>query len=186
MKSGASVASIERTLAYALSETRNALKLIAAHDDGVIDDYATTLLVAVLTPEFASIAQIGDGAVVIDDGVTGWRPVHWPDHGEYANTTSFLTQIDALDVMQITTFDRPVQKLAMFSDGLERLVLDFNNRGAHGPFFDSIFKRFAPTDGASHHRQISDEIENLLASDAVNARTDDDKSLVCAQLVVEA
>jgi hypothetical protein len=109
--------------------------------------------------------------------------VHWPDHGEFANTTNFLTQPDALDHLRLATFVAPVTRLAMFSDGLERLVLDFQQRAAHGPFFDSIFARMRPPIGAGHLAEISDDLAILLASDKVNARTDDDKSLLCAALV---
>ena len=107
-----------------------------------IDELASTLLIAVLSSNGSAFGQIGDGAIVIDDGENGWRPVHWPDHGEYANTTHFLTEPDGLDALRIAVFERPPRRMAMFSDGLERLVLDFQTRKAHGPFFE--LDPFAP------------------------------------------
>lgn len=180
---GACITQAAETLRYAVGESRLALALKAGHDRREPNAYATTLLTAILSPAGGVIGQIGDGAAVIDDGETGWRPVHWPDHGEFANTTSFLTQADALAQLRLATFQQPVRRLAMFSDGLERLVLDFRQRTAHGPFFERIFARLRPAIGVGHREEVSEDLTHLLASDKVNARTDDDKSLLCAALV---
>ena len=169
-------------LRYAIGEARLALELKAGHDGCVIDDYACTLLVAILSANGGIVGQIGDGAVVIDDGEQGWRPVHWPEHGEYANTTRFLTEPDALEALQVATLERPVRRVCLFSDGLERLVLDFRDRSAHAPFFDAIFRPIDAHAEAGHAAHISRELEALLASDKINSRTDDDKSLLCAAL----
>jgi hypothetical protein len=180
---GATMEQCAQSLRYAVGETKRALALKAGHDSRELNDYASTLLAAILSLEGGVIGQIGDGAVVVGERDKSWRPVHWPDHGEFANTTNFLTQPDALDHLRLATFVAPVTRLAMFSDGLERLVLDFQQRAAHGPFFDSIFARMRPPIGAGHLAEISDDLAILLASDKVNARTDDDKSLLCAALV---
>ena len=173
---------VAAVLRYAIGEAQLALELKAGHDGCVIDDYACTLLVAILSANGGIVGQIGDGAVVIDDGEQGWRPVHWPEHGEYANTTRFLTELDALEVLQIATLERPVRRVCLFSDGLERLVLDFRDRSAHAPFFDAIFRPIDAHVEGGHAAHISRELEVLLASDKINSRTNDDKSLVCAAL----
>ena len=180
---GMDLQGIECAVEHAIRRTRAELELTAERDEASIDDFASTLLIAIVAPTFATIAQIGDGAIVIGDEAGEWLPVHWPDHGEYANTTSFLTQTDALAVLEIATFGKSIKRLAMFSDGLERLVLDFSLREAHKPFFDSIFSRMLPAGTVAHLSHLSMELEQLLASEAVNSRTDDDKSLVCAQYV---
>jgi hypothetical protein len=169
-------------LRHAAEQARLSLALLADRQSVPFADFATTLLTAVISPCGGAVGQIGDGAVVVDTA-GAWRPVHWPDHGEYANTTSFLTQEDALDALRLATFDQPVRRIAMFSDGLERLVLDFRSQSAHGPFFDSILQRLAPGLGIGHRPQVSEEIAALLVSDKVNARTDDDKSLLCAAFI---
>lgn len=179
---GAPIDGCTETLRYAVGQTKLALDLKAGHDGREASDYASTLLVAILSPAGGVIGQIGDGAAVISGEGSDWRPVHWPDHGEYANTTSFLTQSDALDQLQLATFEAPVRRIALFSDGLERLLLDFRNRTAHGPFFDRIFSRLSPRAGAGHLAAVSEDLALLLASDKVNARTDDDTSLLCAAL----
>ncbi len=176
---GASILSAAQILREAVAEARHMLKEKADHDGHPIEEFASTLLVAILSAEGGALGQIGDGAIVIDDG-QGWRPVHWPDHGEYANTTRFLTEADALDALQIQVMHRAPRRLAMFSDGLERLVLDFRTRSAHAPFFDAILGRLTACIGEGQETEVSSGIEALLASDQVNARTDDDKSLLCA------
>ena len=166
-------------LRYAVGEARRAIELKAGHDDRAVNDYATTLLMVILSRDAAVVGQIGDGAVVVPDAECGWRPVHWPDHGEYANTTRFLTEADALDALQIATLAPAPRRVCLFSDGLERLVLDFRNRSAHAPFFDSICSRLDGRADAGHAADVSHDLETLLTSDKVNSRTDDDKSLVC-------
>ena len=173
---------VAAVLRYAIGEAQLSLELRAGHDGCVIDDYACTLLVAILSANGGIVGQIGDGAVVIDDGEQGWRPVHWPEHGEYANTTRFLTEPDALEALQVATLERPVRRVCLFSDGLERLVLDFRDRSAHAPFFDAIFRPIDAHAEAGHAAHISRELEVLLASDKINSRTNDDKSLLCAAL----
>src|SRR5262245_57280894 len=108
---------LTNVLRYAIDEVRLALQLQAQHASRAIDDYACTLLVAVLSVNGGIIGQIGDGAVVIDDGGQGWQPVHWPDHGEYSNTTHFLTERDAIEALQLAKVDRPVRRVCLFSDG---------------------------------------------------------------------
>jgi hypothetical protein len=182
-ETGAAADSFEAAMRYALAESRRALELKAGHDGRDVADYASTFLAAILSPEGGVVGQIGDGAAVVGEGQGSWRPVHWPDHGEYANTTNFLTQPDALDLFRLAVLERPARRIALFSDGLERLVLDFRDHSAHGPFFDSIFARMCQGGEAGHLVDVSHEFEALLASDRVSARTDDDKSLLCAALM---
>ena len=95
------------------------------------------------TPSGGAVGQVGDGGVVAAEGADHcWRPVLWPDHGEYVNTTSFLTDTDALEQFRVESLQSPVASVCLFSDGLERLVLDFRARTAHAPFFDTLFKSF--------------------------------------------
>lgn len=180
---GSEMDSAEDILRYAVGEMQLAFQLKADFDGREINDYASTLLAVILSPFGGVISQIGDGATVIDDGVSGWQVAHWPDHGEYANCTSFLTEENALETLRIAAFDQPVKRVAMFSDGLERLVLNFRVRMVHKPFFDSVFRRLEPTADSGYLAQASEELGGLLASDKVSCRTDDDTSLLCAVLV---
>ena len=48
------------------------------------------------------------------------------------------------------------------------------------PFFDRVLARLSSHTGHGHAAEVSNEIAELLNSDKVNDRTDDDKSLLCA------
>ena len=52
------------------------------------NDFATTISVAIISPQGSCFFQIGDGAIVLRSrGVSG--VVFWPESGEYVNTTTF-------------------------------------------------------------------------------------------------
>jgi hypothetical protein len=54
-----------------------------------------------------------------------WSAVSWPEHGEYASTTLFMTD-DAELRLRISRGQMRIEAAALFSDGLERLALDFS------------------------------------------------------------
>ncbi len=140
-------------------------------------DYACTFLGAVVGPSAAVFLQVGDGAIVVGAG-EGHDWVFWPQHGEFANSTFFVTMAEADQVMAFARRDDPVCELAMFSDGLERLVLDMRARTVHSPSLRPILDWLAgqaPSDGAP-----SPVLAAYLGSANVNRRTDDDKTLVMA------
>ena len=152
---GAPVTQAAKIIRYATEEARAAVAACARHAEREIADYASTLLVAVLHPGGGAVGQIGDGAVVASNGgERSWRPLLWPDHGEYVNTTRFLTDEDALAHLRIEQLNRPVGSVCLFSDGLERLVLDFRARTAHAPFFDAVFRRFGSEPGVAMPRMF--------------------------------
>ncbi|MCC7052238.1 MAG: protein phosphatase 2C domain-containing protein [Gemmatimonadaceae bacterium] len=147
-----------------------------------VRELACTLLLGVVGMNRAVCAQIGDGAIVVNDATAegGYAPVTWPQSGEYANQTFFATDQEALRHLQIALLeDRRIDEIALFSDGLEKLALNMGTRSAHGPFFESLFRQLRPLSrGATAN--IEGQFRAFLDSPAVNARTDDDKTLVLA------
>jgi hypothetical protein len=146
-------------------------------------DYACTLTCAVSSGDWLVVGQVGDGAVVaaLPDG--GLFTVTRLQRGEYANETHFLIQADALDQLVIDVYDTRVSALAVMSDGLIRLALRMPSQDPHVPFFKPLLNFVeSTTDAAGAARQLS----AFLASERVNARTDDDKSLVLAVRVPAA
>ena len=102
---------------------------------------ACTLLVAIVGDGWAAFAQIGDGVIVFN-GDAGYELAFWPDNGEYANTTRFLTDDDYRKHLRIEIVPRQVSELAVMTDGLQMLALDFKGAGprpvlraavSHGP-----------------------------------------------------
>ncbi|MFO0841874.1 MAG: PP2C family serine/threonine-protein phosphatase [Gemmataceae bacterium] len=139
-------------------------------------DYACTLLIAVVWGQGGLFAQVGDGAIVVRHN-HDYHPIFWPRSGEYANQTSFLTDADFEDTLLLDEVAGPIDRLALFSDGLQRLALHEATRSVHVPFFAPLFDRLAAVEDAA---TLEVPLRKWLASDAVNQRTDDDKTLLLA------
>jgi len=141
-------------------------------------DFSCTLLVALVDQHSGVFFQIGDGAIVYQAEDGRYVPALWPQSGEYANCTWFLTDPDASTRVQAARA-KGVHEVALLTDGLQGLALHFVSRAAHGPFFAPMFTRLRgirPT----RPRGLAGELRAFLDSPAVNQRTDDDKTLVLA------
>ncbi len=175
----AGLAAIDRDFVLRwLAETQNAIGTLAAASGYQVKDYACTLLGAVITDEAALYVQIGDGAIVTEDA-DGYGWVFWPQHGEFANSTFFVTMENAAEIIQVERRDGAVQELAMFSDGMERLVLDMSAQTVHAPALRPIFGWLEATDPVPNGGP-SGVVTAYLNSANVNRRTDDDKTLIMA------
>ena len=153
---------------------------VAGVAEAEMRDYAATLLVAVLGPEHAAFGQIGDGAIVVLTGEFEWAWVFWPQHGQYVNTTHFVTDGDALKRLEFDTGPRTVREIAAFSDGLEGLVLDNKSRSAHQPFFNRIVAPLRGSKETGWDEKLSKHLEAYLSSGTVSSKTNDDVTLVIA------
>lgn len=157
-------------------EARERLAQLAEKREDKLRDYATTLCVAILGPEKAAFFQVGDGAIVARrTGVMG--VVFWPQSGEYANSTTFLTIDQVEQHVEFCEATAPYDDLALFTDGIERLALSFEGQTPHPPFFEPLFKtlRSAPDPDA-----LSAELAKFLDSESMRNRSDDDKTVILA------
>jgi Protein phosphatase 2C len=143
---------------------------------------AATLIGALVCSNRAIVCHVGDGACVLrKKGSRVWEVPSWPAHGEYASSTYFVTD-DPEPRLQFNSIDAEFAELAMFSDGIERLALDFINKSASDRFFNPMFAPLA-TLGPGRDRKLSGSLRQYLDSPRVLERTDDDKSLVLARRV---
>lgn len=159
---------------------------VDAARDSVLEEAATqgapprqlacTLLGAIAGDAWAALFQIGDGVIVFD-GEAGHELAFWPDNGEYANTTRFLTDEDYRDHLHIAIVARRIDELALLTDGLQMLALDFARAQVHGPFFSPLFRTVR--DGPDEETLRVSLLE-FMDSKRVNDRTDDDKTLFLA------
>ncbi|PTL85175.1 PP2C family serine/threonine-protein phosphatase [Vitiosangium sp. GDMCC 1.1324] len=156
-------------------QVRQALEEEASRREVPMRELSCTLLTAVVGEHASVFAQVGDGAIVVRQGEE-YVPVFWPQVGEYANTTWFVTSPDLEQVLQVTSGE-PVDEVALFTDGLQMLALHFASRSVHRPFFEPLF---AALRGAAHPEDLVVPLRAFLDSPAVNERTDDDKTLVLA------
>jgi hypothetical protein len=136
----------------------------------------------VVAKELAVVIHVGDGACALRiAGESRWLVPSWPAQGEYASTTYFVTDDPQPRVGVVRTEGR-VEEVAVFTDGMERLALDFAGRCAFDRFFESLFTaiRRAPP---GRQRGLSAHLRDFLDSERVTERTDDDKTLVMARRV---
>ena len=138
-------------------------------------DFATTLLLAVVTAEGVAALQIGDGALVISDSAGALTVVTHPNHGEYLNETLFLTGDDPLAGAQFAIRQvADLRAVALLTDGLQALALTLADNTPHAPFFAPLFAHAAQAAGDAA------QLTAFLDSARVAERTDDDKTLLLA------
>lgn len=114
--------------------------------------------------------------------VDGPEVVFWPQQGEYINTTRFVTDDDYREALQVVVYHERLDEVAIFTDGLQQLLLDYPRRQAHGPFFGSMFGALrAAATGDQDPEALCAALEAYLDCGAINERTQDDKTLVIAQ-----
>jgi hypothetical protein len=143
---------------------------------------AATLIGALVCSNRAIVCHVGDGACVLRrKGGDLWEVPSWPAHGEYATSTYFITD-DPEPRLQFNSMEGEFSELAMFSDGIERLALDFLNKSASDRFFNPMFAPLAKL-GPGRDRGLSVSLRKYLDSPRVLERTDDDKSLLLARRV---
>ena len=167
-------AEFARTLVQHL---RAELQLLAAERDQPLREFACTFLGVIAQSDQTLAFQIGDGAIVLGDDQAMTLAIN-PMSGEYANTTYFLIDDDALARIEVEVLG-PVSRIAVFSDGLQRLALNAVDQSPHLPFFAPFFKTLAAATKAQQ-AQIDEALARFLSSPSVNERTDDDKTLVLA------
>lgn len=190
----AALASLERLLATetptsesdwravvqaAFREARTALIRRAVMSKSLARDYAATLMLVVLTasPKWTIGGLIGDCAAVALQHNGQLFSLCQPQKGQYANMTNFLTSRDALSQLDIQIRAEPVQAVALFSDGLLELALNIAQNKPYAPFFKPLFAFAGATPDEEEAKR---QLEAFLNSERVNARTDDDKTLVLA------
>jgi hypothetical protein len=159
------------------AHTHNALVDEAARLEQPLRDLATTLLVTVLSNEWTVIGLLGDCAAVCrsEEGAL-FTPCR-PQKGEFANTTHFLTEQEALARLVIQVLPQPMRGVALFTDGLAELALSTVDGAPYSRFFAPLFA-FVEQSGAAETAQA--QLSAFLASERINARTNDDKTLVLA------
>lgn len=148
----------------------------AAANGSTSRQLACTFLAALVGDGWAAFAQVGDGVIVFD-GPDGYDFAFWPDNGEYANTTHFLSEDDYQQHLRVEIVDRHVSELALLTDGLQMLALDIAGAKVHDRFFAPLFKtvRNGPDEAA-----LQSALLDFMGSKRVNDRTDDDKTLLLA------
>ena len=158
------------------TEVRNTLLAEAERLNVRPRELACTALLAIIGPAAATFAQLGDGAIVVGNEYNQ-RVIFWPEPAEYVNATDFLTDECFVDRIRFEVTTEPIIEVAAFTDGLQRLALDFGARAAYPAFFRPLFNELRT---AVDPQALVEPFRDFLSSQRVNERTDDDKTLVLA------
>lgn len=181
LSSGGSVRAVDSAR---LQDWLDGVRENIAHEAGAsgcqMRDYAATLLVALVDDTHSAFAQLGDGAIVTCDHHGEWGHEFWPDRGVFANQTYFVTDEEANSRLHFGQGLHPIKDLAVFTDGLERLLLDFTEHKAHAPAFEKMIQPLRAAEGDGPIEALSEALTRYLASPPVMSRTDDDVTLVIA------
>lgn len=166
----------DEDLADWIDELRDRISAVAVRRESTPRQFAATLAAIVITPDEAVTLHIGDSAIVGRKG-TDWDVLCWPENGEYASTTYFVTD-DPEPRLNITRHLREHDAFALFCDGVGDLALSHLEQNAHPRFFDPMFR---PVDAATSKGrliELSAKLATYLAGPSVCERTDDDKTLI--------
>jgi len=166
---------------YALAEELyDLLEGEALKQEVELNEFSCTLLGCYVTGGRAIFFQIGDGAIVRNDGAGNYAYLWWPHNGEYQNTTSFVVDDRNLQNLRVAILEEQVDEVAIFTDGLQLLALNTESETVHQPFFTDLFKYLRMADEADKVAVLNRKLAEYLDSRVINDRTDDDKTLFLA------
>jgi Protein phosphatase 2C len=148
-----------------IDDARDHITTAAARREVDAREFAATLIAVVATDQGSLILHVGDGAAVVQ--IRGeWISPSWPENGAFASTTFFVTD-DPAPRLRVTRVEA-AQCVAVFSDGLERLVLDFAEKRPHAPFFNGIIRPVeqSQSPGSDAHRPAAPRRQDALQTQA--------------------
>ncbi|MCA9467981.1 MAG: protein phosphatase 2C domain-containing protein [Nitrospira sp.] len=159
-----------------IDELRDRISAIAARRGTVTRQFAATLAAIVVAPDEAVTLHIGDSAIAGRKGGE-WDVLCWPENGEYASSTYFVTD-DPEPHLNIIRHPPEYDAFALFSDGVGDLALSDRERVAHRRFFDPMIRPVDAATGEGRLVELSAKLATYLAGPSVCERTDDDKTLI--------
>lgn len=161
-----------------VDEVRDRIAIAADRRTLVRRDFAATLTMLLVGRHDLLVAQVGDGTVVGRRG-DEWGVLCWPENGEFASTTYFVTD-DPEPRLNLFRSSEPYDGFAAFTDGIEHLALDHAARGAHPRFFAPMMRPVDQEPGSGKLANLSNALAGYLGGSAICERTDDDKTLILA------
>ncbi|MYC37551.1 MAG: protein phosphatase 2C domain-containing protein [Chloroflexi bacterium] len=174
---------LKKVLESAFASASESISKKAEQDGTTTRQFATTLLIAIVVDNGVAVGQIGDGAIVTRTVGQEYDVLIAPQRGQYRNETSFVTDPGSSPVVMAkakTTVDR----IALFTDGLENLVIAQADGKPHSPFFDGLFRWIEMQHG--DHEAVSKGLKRLLDDPKTRSKTNDDLSLAVACRNVQA
>jgi hypothetical protein len=170
----------DETIATWLDVARDRIQLAARRRERTARDFAATLVIVMASHQEVITAHVGDGAIVArNKNSVLWTVLSRPSHGQYASTTYFVTD-NPHPALRIGRHPNHFDALAAFSDGIENLVIDSSTGEPFAAFFGPMAKPLNASRAIGKDAALSKNLATFLASDELNKRTDDDKTLIVA------
>ena len=153
------------------------LKKEAENGGYSVEELDCTLLAFIATPKWLAAMQVGDGLIVVRPRGGIYELLFMPDKGEYANVTTPVTASNAVQEMQVCLKSGGYEFICAATDGIENISLV---RQEGWKPFERFFKPLEEQImlSANTPTQKEKEIHDFLNSEAVNQKTDDDKTLL--------
>lgn len=167
-------------LAAWLGIARIALERIALVHGLPVDALATTAMIAVSDGLTTTTAHIGDGfiAAQLAEG-DAWQCLSAPQRGEYAGTTSFISDDLANPITSVLA--RPILRLCLSTDGLEPVAWDDARHEPHAPFLTGVAKAITIPEGRD--AGACARLRAWLTSSELQTRVHDDLTVCMAARV---
>lgn len=168
---------LKKVLELAFAGAKETITKKAEQDGAATSQFATTLLIAIAVDDRVVVGQTGDGAIVARTVGQEYNILIAPQKGQYRNETSFITDPSNLPIV-LAKARTTVDRIALFTDGLENLVIAQADGKPHPPFFDGLFRWIEMQHG--DHEAVNKGLKRLLDDPKTRSKTNDDLSLAVA------
>lgn len=147
---------------------REALKKFADAKSCELRDLACTLLFAAVKGDKYIVGHIGDGVIgYMRDNVL--KVASYPDNGEFANQTVFVTSSSAVDTMRLAKGNlHGMQGFVLMSDGSENSLFDKRRK-----ILASIIKRLMTYTAVLPSNSVNKILYNIFTSSIIEKTRDD-------------
>lgn len=170
---------IQSLLIEAILTAKLAVEAEAVACEKQPSDLASTLILAIASPEVVGVIQVGDGVAVAKDESGNLTALTVPEHGEFINETTFLTSPHAVETAQVRLWRQSIVNVGVLTDGLQMLAMNMAVGVPHKPFFLPLFDFVASTEDKTVAKE---QLVKFLRSEKITQRTDDDLTLIIAAL----
>jgi hypothetical protein len=179
-RNGADVSRVAAGMGNALRAARAAIRAAAEQERREFGEFACTLVMTVGLDEGVVTGQVGDGGAVV--WCHGGIPelALWPFKGQFVNETAFVTDDSAIGDLRVLARHCEPAGIALFTDGLEPVALDFQREAAHPGFFQPLFDQLSGPDAGHPGESLDEELGDWLSEERFDAMSPDDRTLILA------
>lgn len=175
---------VEKLVVDALFQAREAVYTAAEDASQPVEDYHTTLSIALVTGDWYAAVAIGDSGLVGIKEKSEYICLVDREESEHANLTTPLTSDRNFveDRLRFKYDETSLRAVVGFTDGLDRFVWRQGNKSTPAKeFFDQIYDFITAFDSLEDTTAES-ELRQFIDSEHFNNYSRDDKTLVIGRL----